>query len=152
MSSRPLTPAECALATTVFGPALRLDAVRIHRAKWWPFQPREVAMAPRGAIHFHPRARGYHACFAHADLAAQAWLVHELVHVWQHQLGRNLILARIANPRYRYRLTAARAFADYGIEQQAQIVTHAFVLRHGGTVPGAPPLARLEALIPFGPA
>lgn len=152
MSSRALTPAERMLAASVFGGALALEAVRIHRRKWWPFQPREVAMAPRGAIHFHPRARGYRACFADAELAAQAWLVHELVHVWQHQQRRNVILGRLANPRYRYRLAPGKAFADYGIEQQAQIVTHAFILRHGGAVADAPPLALLEALIPFGAA
>ena len=39
----------------------------------------------------------------------------------------------------------------YGIEQQAEIVRHAFLLRHGARVPGAPPLAQYETLLPFAP-
>ena len=36
-----------------------------------------------------------------------------------------------------------------GLEQQGEIVRHAFLLRHGRTVPGAPPLATLESILPF---
>lgn len=54
--------------------------------------------------------------------AERAHLAHELVHVWQYQAlkrsGIELLLSRV----YRYRLDAARAFRDYGYEQQAAIV------------------------------
>src|SRR3546814_7364038 len=42
--------------------------------------------------------------------------------------------------RYGYALHTGWPLARYGIEQQAEIVRHAFLLRHGGRVAGAPPL------------
>jgi hypothetical protein len=51
---RPLASGEKNMAASIFGSALSLDAVRLHRAKWWPFQPRNVVMAPDGQIWFHP--------------------------------------------------------------------------------------------------
>lgn len=64
-----------------------------------------------------------------------------MTHVWQHQRGMNVILRRPPWARYRYLpLTPGRTFYDYGIEQQAEIVRHAYVLREGGVIPGAPSL------------
>ena len=148
---RPLTEAERALATSVFGAALDLDAVRIHRRKWWLFQPRNVTMAPQGHIHFHPNGVGYCDCFASSSLGLQGHLIHELVHVWQYQHGMNLILKRHPFCRYAYTIKPGWTLDRYGIEQQAEIVRHAFLLRRGVTVPGAPPLATLESILPFRP-
>ena len=53
-SARALTPAETALAASVFGDAIDYAPVRLARRKWAFFQPRDVVMAPRGCIHFHP--------------------------------------------------------------------------------------------------
>jgi hypothetical protein len=39
---------------------------------------------------------------------------------------------------------------DYGIEQQAEIVRHGFMLRNGARVPGADEPAEYEALLDFG--
>jgi hypothetical protein len=47
--------------------------------------------------------------------------------------------------RYAYRLKAGKSFADYGIEQQAEIVRHRFLADRGVDVPDAPP----RALLPF---
>lgn len=149
---RPLTTDERRLATGMFGNAIDLDRVRILRRKWFPFQPRRVTMAPRGAIHFHPKGDGYCACFARRSLGWQGLLIHELVHVWQHQQGINLVLRRHPFCRYRYTIRPGWAFARYGIEQQAEIVRHAFLARHGIAAEGAPPPAVLEALLPFPPA
>ncbi len=65
-SERPLTPAERALSASIFGPALALDPVRIRHRRWWPLQPRNVVMAPRGHIHFHPDGDGYRPASAQA--------------------------------------------------------------------------------------
>lgn len=146
---RPLTDAERRLARGVFGDAIDYDRVRLRRRKWWPLQPRCVTMAPRGHIHFHPDSSSYCACFAASDIAMQAHLIHELVHVWQHQKGINLLLRRHPFCRYRYTIRPGWMLARYGIEQQAEIVRHVFLLRQGISVPGAPPLAVLEALLPF---
>ncbi|ARS29361.1 hypothetical protein [Sphingomonas sp. KC8] len=149
---RPLTDAERALAMGVFGNAIDLQAVRLCQRKWWPFQPRNVTMAPRGHIHFHPDGSSYCACFGMAPLGRQGHLIHELVHVWQHQQGVNLLLRRHPFCRYDYAIKPGWTLERYGIEQQAEIVRHAFMLRHGVAIPGAPPLATLESILPFKPA
>ncbi len=135
----------------MFGGALDLEAVRIRNRKWWPLQPRNVTMAPRGHIHFHPGGDGYCACFGETSLAEQGHLIHELVHVWQHQQGINLLLRRHPFCRYSYTVKPGWPLARYGIEQQAEIVRHVFLMRRGVTIPGAPPLATLESILPFRP-
>ena len=78
-TDRPLTEAECALTASLFGDAIAPDLVEIRHRRWWWFQPRNVVMAPRGHIHFHPRGHGYRPCFATTDLASQALFIHEMV-------------------------------------------------------------------------
>jgi len=149
-AGRPLTPAERSLTVQLFGDAIALDAVRIRRRRWWPLQPRNVVMAPRGHIHFHPGGTCYRACFGGAALDEQALFIHEMTHVWQHQAGMNLLLRRHPFCRYAYVFEPGRPFARYGIEQQAEIVRHVFLMRAGRTIAGKPPLAVLEAILPFG--
>ena len=43
--NRPLTPAEIAMARSVFGAAIDYEPMRIVRRKWAFFQPRNVTMA-----------------------------------------------------------------------------------------------------------
>ncbi len=147
--TRPLTPAEQALTRSMFGAAVDTGAVRIHRRCWWPLQPRNTCMAPRGALHFHPQSDAWRPCFATASVEEQAFFLHEMTHVWQHQSGMNLLLKRLPLARYRYTYRAGRPFAAYGVEQQAEIVRHVHLLRNGVSLAGAAPLAALEALLPF---
>jgi hypothetical protein len=149
MSSRPLTPGEIALARTMFGEAIDYTRVRIHRRKWAFFQPRHIVMAPMGDIHFHPEGERYRDDFAIADLGAQGLFIHEMVHVWQHQQGVFLPLRRMPWARYDYSFEPGRPVTRYGIEQQAMLVQHAFLLRAGANVPDAPPRAQIEAILPF---
>jgi len=111
-------------------------------------------MAPMGHLHFHPRAPHYCEDFAAAGILEQAHFIHEMVHVWQTQrLGRwHLVLRRHPWCRYDYALKPGWGLERYGIEQQAEIVRHAFLLREGATVPGAPSLAVYAAILPFGTA
>ena len=150
--ARPLTPGECAMAAEVFGTALDPAPVTLRRGKWFPFQPRRVVMAPDGHVWFHPDGPEWRDDFASASLGSRALLIHELTHVWQVQCGLNLIVRRRPFARYAYLpLTPGKAFATYGIEQQACIVADAYVLDNAGKVPGAPPLAAYRALLPFEP-
>jgi len=148
-ANRQLTPAEIALARSVFGAAIDYESVRIHRKSWWIFQPRNVCMAPRGALHFHAQSEGYLPCFAQGSLADQAFFIHEMAHVWQHQSGMNLLLRRHPFSRYRYSLKPGKKLRDYGVEQQAEIIAHAFLARRGVKPDSAAPAAQLEALLPF---
>jgi hypothetical protein len=147
---RPLTDPERVLVRAMFGSAIDLGPVRIKQRKWWPFQPRRTVMAPRGHIHFHPQGESYCDCFGAGTLAGQGLFLHEMTHVWQHQSGLNLLLRRHPFCRYDYEFEPGKPFARYGIEQQAEIVRHVFLLRRGVSLPEKPPLAALEAILPFG--
>ena len=151
-ASRPLTQAERSLAVSVFGGAIDYDAVRIHNRKWWPFQPKRVAMAPDGHIWFHPRGGLWCEDFADRPLHAQGLFIHEMTHVWQAQTRGRFYLPLMRHPfcRYSYAIKPGWPLKRYGIEQQAEIVRHAFLLREGAKVPGAPPLGLYDSLLSFG--
>lgn len=109
-------------------------------------------MAPLGHLHFHPHSTAYRDDFSQASLSLQGFFVHEMVHVWQVQTrGRwHLILNRMPWARYDYSLESGRLLSHYGIEQQAEIVKHAFLLRKGVRVAGVADAAAYEALLDFG--
>lgn len=150
MVIRRLTEGEVALAESAYGTSIDYARVTIARRKWAFFQPRDTVMAPRGCIHFHPRGELWRDDFATASLDDQGLFIHEMCHVWQHQRGIFLPLKRHPFCRYHYTIRPGWPLARYGIEQQAEIVRHAFLLRRGGIVPGAPPLAQYETILPFG--
>ncbi len=142
------------LARSVFGDAIDYARVTIRRRRFFPLQPRGVTMAPMGHLHFHPAAPHYCDDFGAADLHRQAHFIHEMVHVWQAQrLGRwYLVLRRHPWCRYDYALKPGWTLARYGIEQQAEIVRHAFLLRQGAKVAGVPDASPYAAILPFTPA
>jgi hypothetical protein len=139
---------------SVFGDAIDIAAVRIRRRRWFPLQPRKVTMAPSGHIHFHPLSDGYCEDFSTSSIDRQAHFIHEMTHVWQAQTrGRWFLpLRRPFSRRYDYSLKPGWKLGDYGIEQQAEIVRHAFLLMRRRTVAGAPPLAVYQQILPFKPA
>jgi hypothetical protein len=146
-SARALTAGERALARSIYRDTIDLDRVEIRRRKWFPFQPREVAMAPNGHLHLHPAGSLYRDDFATAELGLRGLFLHELCHVWQHQRGVFLPLARHPFCRYSYAFKPGWRLERYGLEQQAEIVRHAYLLREGYPVPGAPSLRRYETLL-----
>ncbi len=148
---RALTPGEVALAHGVFGTAIDYGRVTIRRRKWFPLQPSKVTMAPRGHLHFHPRSDAYCDDFATAPLHRQGLFIHEMTHVWQtHMRGPwYLVLHRHPLCRYDYALKPGWALERYGIEQQAEIVRHAFLLRRGAKLPGVADVAAYELLVRF---
>ena len=145
-ASRSLTSGEIALARSVFGDAIDYAKVRLVRRRWWPFQPRNVAMAPCGNIHFHPRGHLWSDDFSREPLHVQGFFIHEMTHVWQAQTRGRLYLPLMRHPfcRYRYRVVPGRPFDRYGLEQQAEIVRHAFLARNG-----APGIASPAVALPF---
>ena len=151
MTSRALTAAEVALARSVFGQAIVYARVRVHNRKWWPFHPRRVTMAPDGDLWFHPAGGLYCTDFCARPLHMQGHFIHEMTHVWQAQKGGKYYLPLMRHPfcRYGYDIVPGRPFVRYGLEQQAEIVRHAFLMRNGARVEGKPPLAVYEALLPF---
>jgi hypothetical protein len=150
MTSRPLTEAERNLAASVFGSAIDYSSVQMLRRSWWPFQTRNIAMSPNGNIYFHPQGSLWAEDFGAEHLHRQGLFIHEMTHVWQHQKGIYLPLARHPFCRYSYAVKPGWPLHRYGLEQQAEIVRHAFLLREGGAVPGAPPIDQYRGILPFG--
>jgi len=151
--TRCLTPDERALAASIFGAAIDYDRVRVFRRKYWPLQPARVTMAPDGNLWFHPDADHYCTDFcASGSLMLQGHFIHEMTHVWQAQNKGRWYLPLRRHPwcRYRYELVPGKPFGAYGIEQQAEIVRHAFLHRRGVPPREAPSQAALEAVLPFG--
>lgn len=148
---RALTPGEVKLAASVFGTAIDYAAVTIRRRKWFPFQPRKVTMAPRGHLHFHPRGSAYCDDFSSEELHRQGLFIHEMTHVWQAQARGKwfLVLNRMPWARYDYSLKPGWPLARYRIEQQAEIVKHAFWLRNGAKVAGISDVSAYDLLVNF---
>ena len=129
------------MADSVFGDAVRLDAVRLRGGGFGGF-----AVTLGSHIFLPPHLAS--ADFATADLGSQALLVHELVHVWQFQTRPLWTLASWAGvvasggygpglPGYRYTLPLG-PFAKLNLERQASVVEHAFLL-HAGVRSGRMP-------------
>jgi hypothetical protein len=148
---RGLTEAEVALARSVFGSAIRYDKVTLRRRKFFPFQPRKITMAPRGHVHFHPRGEAYCDDFALADFRKRGLFVHELTHVWQSQQKGEWYLPLHRHPfcRYSYSLKPGWTLEQYGIEQQAEIVKHAYWLRSGIRIGGVGDASAYDLLVNF---
>jgi len=148
-SGRPLTEKERQLARSIFNDAIAYDAVRVHNRKWWWFQPKRTAMAPDGHLWFHPKSDLFCDDYCDVGLSRQALFIHEMTHVWQHQKGIFLPLKRMPFARYHYSLKPGWKLHKYGLEQQAEIVKHIFLLKKGVKIAGAPPLEHYDGILPF---
>lgn len=137
--TRPLNPAEIALARSVFGDSIQLDEVQLKTA-WWVLKT--YAVSPNGHIYFN-RA-DWITDFTQVSLRKQSWLIHELTHVWQLQQGINVVRDALFNRRYDYILVAKKPFLTYGVEQQARMVQDYFVRQQRGQ-----DCESLKACIPF---
>ena len=137
------------MARAIYRDAIDLDRVELRRRKWFPFQPRDTVMAPCGHLHFHPASPAYAEDFSRAPIGLRGLFLHELCHVWQAQRRGRFYLPLMRHPfcRYGYTLVPGRPLERYGLEQQAEIVRHAYLLREGHGVPGEPDRAAYEALL-----
>jgi hypothetical protein len=132
---RPLTAGETAMAARLFGAAIDYAKVRVVNRRYLPFglQPKNCAMAPNGSIYFH------HSCFVDdysaGDDHGRHWFMHEMVHVWQHQLGYPVWLrgAVRVGLSYRYELAAGKTLADFNMEAQGDLLADYFALKHLGS-------------------
>lgn len=125
--SRYLTIGEKAIAYSVFADALVMDDIQLKTA-WWVLK--NYAVSPNGYIYFHPD--NWIEDFAETSLANQAWLIHELTHVWQVQQGMKVVRRAMINRRYDYVLKSGKSFFHYGIEQQARMVEDYFLHKQTG--------------------
>jgi len=129
---RRLTAGEVAIVQSVFGQGVDVTAVRVHN-HGYPLlagrQPSNTAVTPNGQLYFPEPS--YRADFSAAPDLARRWFVHEMAHVWQHQLGYPVALrgAMRWTVRYTYRLDEHRRLCDYDMEQQGEVIADYYYLR-----------------------
>ena len=162
-TSRRLHAWETRTARTVFAEAIDYRRVRVHEGAVWAnmlddWARRLRSMGPRPAQQHNAIALGFHCFFPvslphpaeqHGDMPgiSVAWLLHELVHVWQFQrMGwRYLLLALAAHLREGARVYDFGGEAgllrcrrqgwklqSFNLEQQAAIVQSAYHHAHAG--------------------
>lgn len=134
---RRLRLGEINLASTLYGFSIHYHKVWIHRESYLPFnlQNPGQAMAPNGEMWF--RSEKYEDDFSmpvkEETPVAQHLFLHEMMHVWQHQRGMWVRMrgafSWIAD--YSYSFDKANLL-DYGLEQQASIVSDYWLLKHYG--------------------
>ena len=120
------------MASLLFGDAIDYRRVRLYNRRYMPFQPKNCCMTPNGSMYFH------RSCFlpdySRGDPPAVHWFIHEMVHVWQFQLGYAVRLrgaVRIGLP-YGYDLAPGKTLADFNMEAQGDLLADYFALRHLG--------------------
>lgn len=153
-NARLLTPGEIEMSRSVFGDAIDYSSAQLVRRKWWPFQPRGIVMAPCGHIHFHPDNPDWREDFSKAELPLQGLFIHEMTHVMQSQQRGRFYLPLMRHPfcRYSYTVREGRPFDRYGLEQQAEIMRHLFLMRQGRSVPDSGKLALVADHLSVGPS
>ncbi len=127
--SRAMTIGEELLVAQIFGNSIDFSIVRIHRKKFIFFQPDDVTMAPDGNIYFNTTY--FSEDFSLED-EKKGHFIHEMVHVWQHQLGYPVMfrgMLRIGL-NYEYELDDNKKLSDYNMEAQGEIVSDYFLLKH----------------------
>lgn len=134
---RPLSAGEIALAKPIFQDSLPWQRLRLYFGSAWLPQ-NNIAMTPMGHIHFPRLAQ----CpdFSCQAPHLQAWLIHELVHTWQHSLGYPVWLGGIAlaltggyYQRRAYRLPELANITHFqalNIEQQAVLIEQFFLAQY----------------------
>ena len=151
---RPLSPGEVALLRATFADTILYARVRLFPRRWfWPL-PRDRAMAPDGHVYLPGRAWRDDFAAPGVPLRAQALLIHEGAHLYQHYaLGWPVWLRGAFDRRYDCRLVPGRPFHRYRLEQMGMIAEHHFLLTRGGVPHDLPALYRARdyaGLLPLG--
>ena len=121
------------MASLLYRDAIDYRRVRIHSRRYMPFQPSNCAMTPNGHLYFH--ASCFLDDYAQACATNRHWFMHEMAHVWQHQLGYAVRLrgaVRIGLS-YDYDLAPGKTLADFNMEAQGDLLADYFALRHLGS-------------------
>lgn len=132
MSDRPLSAGEIALCMPIFKNSIDYVRVKVHHSQYWWFfglQDKNTAVTPNGEIFLPPPI--FEEDFSQLAGSDQMLFIHEMVHVWQYQLGYGVKARRIQfwNPLpYNYALDPANTLADFNMEAQGNLIADYFSL------------------------
>lgn len=129
--SRGLTEGEIAEARKIFFDSIDYAKVKIHNGEylWFGLQPDDTAMTPNGEVYFNPKH--FVDDFSKGEQETLIWFIHEMVHVWQYQLGypvkwRGAIRLGLD---YRYTLDELKTLADFNMEAQGNVLADFWALK-----------------------
>ncbi|MGP9688648.1 PAAR domain-containing protein [Psychrobacter sp. AOP22-C1-C5] len=141
-TKRALTIGEIDMAKLVFAESIDYSDVYIHNDEFLPFglQNDNTAMTPNGEIYFPTGLyREDYSIATGADASLRHLFMHEMVHVWQHQLGYSVMIkGALLHPLckltgcdpYNYVLDSSKALGDYNMEQQGDIIADYYSYFH----------------------
>jgi len=133
-SSRRLTHGESEMAKSVFKNAIDYRRVRVHHGGYLPFglQHKDTAMTPNGEMYYPTRL--YKDDFSGTEEEVQWLFIHEMAHVWQHQMGMNVRTRGLISwaVEYKYSLPPYHTLRDFPMEQQASIIADYYILTELG--------------------
>lgn len=132
---RRLRLGEISLASSLYGYSIYYNKVWVHYQSYLPLnlQPKDIGMTPNGEMWFRDKYEEDFSTPKKERISRQHLFMHEMMHVWQHQRGmwvrtRGLV-SRFAE--YAYSLNKSN-LSDYGMEQQASIVSDYWLLKSYG--------------------
>lgn len=167
IKNRPLTDGEIAMARLVFKDSINYSAVRIHNEEYLPFgfQDDKTAMTPNGGMYFNPDMYAQYPDFSQSKDYEKIWFMHEMVHIWQYQLGYSVTwhgfwifvtggyvggrAYRVDRSDYKDPLDSSndspdrnKTLPDFNMEQQAVIISEYFGAKYLG-------VSELQFNLPF---
>lgn len=145
---RPLTSGEIAMLSPIFNGTVDFSSVDIESGSAGDFRA-TIGLAAGNAVTInntiHFPSSQYLSDFSQGGLSDQAWLAHEMTHVFQHQNEPGYSYRKAfdewvkygSKHEYDYSLSEHACFYDYRYEQQAAIVHDYYAaLAQGGGVSG----------------
>ena len=128
--SRPLTAGEIAMAKVLFKDSINYARVRVHNGDFIPFgwQDQDTAITPYGHIYF-PK-KHFKEDFSVLEDIDRHWIIHEMVHVWQHQMGYPVLDRGILHfgLDYKYVLDPEKHLGNYNMEAQGDLLADYWAL------------------------
>ena len=148
---RPLTPGEIGFLKPIFNGTVNFSIVDIRPGSgidpraWGPIATSN-AVTLENTIRFP--SSGYKSDFSESNLTNEAWLVHEMTHVYQYQNDPSYSWVKAAkeglkSDTYGYSLKDHSCFNEYGYEQQAAMVADYY----SALQQGLPNLSEYEQLL-----
>jgi len=129
--SRGVTPGEMAMARLLFVDSVNYACIRVHNRGFFPpgLQDENTAVTPNGDMYFPQRH--FREDFSTGTGADKHWFIHEMVHVWQYQLGYHVMLRGMIRfgLDYRYTLDDQRVLGDYNMEAQGDVLADYHALK-----------------------
>jgi hypothetical protein len=135
--ARQLTPGEIEMAQSIFKDSVDYPRVKVHDEEylWFGLQDDDTAITPNGEMYFNPKR--FNADFSSASYGDRLWFMHEMTHVWQHQLGYPVKIrgALRFGLTYGYTLDTTRRLGHYNMEAQGNVLSDYWALKTYGQPP-----------------